>query len=69
MILPLLVTYEEPWIVRANEMHRNAARDEEAERKVIKLTEDIRDLARELRLKVCIYYTKPSYDLPLTKNI
>lgn len=33
-------------------MHRNAARDEEAERKVIKLTEDIRDLSRELRLKV-----------------
>lgn len=33
-------------------MHRNTARDEEAERKVIKLTEDIRDLARELRLKV-----------------
>jgi dynactin 1 len=46
------VTYEEPWIVRATEMHRNAARDEEAERKVIKLTEDIRDLSRELRLKV-----------------
>lgn len=33
-------------------MHRNAARDEEAEQKVVKLTEDIRDLARELRLKV-----------------
>jgi dynactin 1 len=48
----LTVTYEEPWVVRANEMHRNAARDEEAEQKVVKLTEDIRDLARELRLKV-----------------
>lgn len=33
-------------------MHRNAARDEEAERKVVKLTEDLRDLARELRAKV-----------------
>lgn len=48
----ITVTHEAPWIARANEMHSNAARDEEAERKVIKLTEDIRDLARELRLKV-----------------
>lgn len=45
------VTYEEPWTARGAEIRSNAAKDIDAERKVVKLTEDVRDLAREVRLK------------------
>lgn len=43
--------YEAPWVARSAELHALAARDEDAERKVIKLTEEVKDLAREIRLK------------------
>jgi hypothetical protein len=35
-----------PWVARATELHRSVARDEDAERKVVKLTEDVRDQSR-----------------------
>ena len=43
--------YEAPWVSRVAQMHSSAARDLDAEQKVIKLSEDVKDLAREIRAK------------------
>jgi hypothetical protein len=47
-----LVGFEAPWIARVKELQSTAAVNVEAERKVVKLTEEMRDLMREMRVKV-----------------
>ena len=43
--------YEAPWVSRVADMHSSAARDLDAEQKVVRLSEDVKDLAREIRAK------------------
>jgi dynactin 1 len=52
------VDYEPPWLARVTQLHSNAAANVDAERKVAKLNEDMRELAREMRVKVCIWVLK-----------
>lgn len=51
----LLGLHDAPWVVRVTQLHMNAARDEDAEGKVTKMTEEIKDLAKEIRSKVRLY--------------
>lgn len=44
-------SWEAPWELRVREMRAALAKDTEAELKVVKLTEDVRDLSRSLRTK------------------
>ena len=44
--------FEAPWTARVADLQATQAKDLEAEHKVIKLTEDVKDLSRELRKKV-----------------
>ncbi|SCZ96495.1 BZ3500_MvSof-1268-A1-R1_Chr8-2g10234 [Microbotryum saponariae] len=47
--------YEPPWIARVTELQSHAAINVEAERKVHKLNEELRDLVREMRTKDLAY--------------
>ncbi|SGY89595.1 BQ5605_C039g11758 [Microbotryum silenes-dioicae] len=47
--------YEPPWIARVTELQSHAAINVEAERKVHKLNEELRDLVREMRTKDMAY--------------
>ena len=46
------MAYTPPWIARVTELQSNAAINVDAERKVVKLHEEMRDLVREMRTKV-----------------
>lgn len=46
--------WEAPWKARVKELQAAQAKDVEAEMKLVKLTEDVKDLARELRTKVIL---------------
>ncbi|KAH8922303.1 hypothetical protein BT69DRAFT_1282355 [Atractiella rhizophila] len=45
------LVYEKPWIGRVRELQSTAAVNVDAERKIVKLNEELRDLLRELRTK------------------
>ncbi|ORY88624.1 dynein associated protein-domain-containing protein [Leucosporidium creatinivorum] len=45
------LAYDPPWIARVAELQQNAAINVDAERKVVKLNEEMRDLVREMRIK------------------
>ena len=47
-------SFEAPWLSRVAELQAAQVKDLEAEHKVAKLTEDVKDLSRELRNKVLL---------------
>ncbi|GAA5890444.1 hypothetical protein JCM6882_002923 [Rhodosporidiobolus microsporus] len=49
------LSFEEPWIKRVAELQSNAAINVDAERKVVKLNEEMRDLMRDMRTKEQTY--------------
>lgn len=46
------MNYDPPWLRRVAELHSNTAANVDAERQVVKLNEDVRELVREMRIKV-----------------
>lgn len=57
------VNYDPPWIARVAELQSNAAINVDAERKVVKLNEEMRDLVREMRTKVRSAVSRLDFDL------
>ena len=54
------MSYDPPWIARVAELQSNAAINVDAERRVVKLNEEMRDLVREMRSKARLLLTAPS---------
>lgn len=46
------MNYDPPWVRRVAELHSKTAANVDAERQVVKLNEDVRELVREMRIKV-----------------
>jgi hypothetical protein len=57
-----LAAYEPPWLARVAEIESTSAASIDAERKLLKLGEDMRDLVREIRTKVRTRCCLPEVD-------
>lgn len=52
VLMRVVVAFTPPWISRVKELQESAAVNVDAERKVAKLNEEMKELAREIRAKV-----------------